>query len=142
MAQEPTGSGQPPPGPTRKRLRRSANEKVLFGVAGGIAEYLDVDPILIRVGFVVLAFAGASGILVYIILAILMPGPDETSAGDGIAMRGSPQQVIGIVVVAVGVILLLVNLGVMSRFPWHIVWPVAIIAVGVAVLFTRTRSSN
>jgi len=56
-----------------KRLYRSAKSKVFGGVAGGIAEYFDIDPIIIRLLFVVLVFAGGGGFLVYLILWIALP---------------------------------------------------------------------
>ncbi|MBO4361650.1 MAG: PspC domain-containing protein [Paludibacteraceae bacterium] len=60
-----------------KKLTRSAN-KMLAGVCGGIAEYFDVDPTLIRVVYVLLTLFTAAfpGLLVYIILLILMPQPE------------------------------------------------------------------
>ncbi len=56
-----------------KRLYRSAKNKVFGGVAGGIAEYFDIDPIIIRLLFVVIAFAGGGGAVVYLILWIALP---------------------------------------------------------------------
>jgi len=56
-----------------KRLYRSAKSKVFGGVAGGIAEYFDIDPIIIRLLFVVIAFAGGGGAIVYLILWIALP---------------------------------------------------------------------
>ena len=55
------------------RLYRSTTSRVFGGVAGGIAEYFDVDPIIIRMLFAVIAFAGGGGVLVYIILWIAIP---------------------------------------------------------------------
>jgi phage shock protein C len=57
-----------------KRLYKSRDQKMIAGVCGGFAEYLDVDPTLVRVGYVLLSLFTAAfpGILVYIILAILM----------------------------------------------------------------------
>jgi phage shock protein C len=55
------------------RLYRSITTRVFGGVAGGIAEYFDVDPIIIRMLFVIIAFAGGGGALVYIILWIAIP---------------------------------------------------------------------
>ena len=58
------------------RLERSNTNRVIGGVCGGIAEYLAVDPTLVRVVFVVAAFLTAGlGILAYIVLLILMPLP-------------------------------------------------------------------
>ncbi len=60
-----------------KRLRRSS-DKMLAGVCGGIAEYFDVDPTLIRVLYAALTLftAGFPGILLYIVMMILMPNYD------------------------------------------------------------------
>lgn len=58
-----------------RRLTRSESEKVLAGVCGGIAEYFQFDPTLVRVGYVVLSVfsAGFPGLIVYLILAAVMP---------------------------------------------------------------------
>ena len=60
-----------------KRLRRSS-DKMLAGVCGGIAEYFDVDPTLIRVFYAALTLftAGFPGVLLYIVMMILMPNYD------------------------------------------------------------------
>src|SRR5919107_243351 len=64
----------PPPGPpVRGQLRRSTTDKVIGGVAGGLARYSGIDPLLWRVGFVALAFAGGTGVLVSLLLWLLMP---------------------------------------------------------------------
>src|SRR3954471_16444695 len=64
----------PPPGPpARTQLRRSSSDKMIGGVCGGLAEYSGIDPLLWRIGFVALAFAGGSGVLVYLLLWLLMP---------------------------------------------------------------------
>ena len=58
-----------------KKLTRSRNERMLAGVCGGIAEYFDIDPTLVRVGYVFLSLISAAfpGVFVYILLAFLMP---------------------------------------------------------------------
>lgn len=56
----------------KKRLYKSTHDRKLCGVCGGIAEYFDVDPTLIRLLWVVFTLAGGSGILAYIICAIIM----------------------------------------------------------------------
>ena len=67
----------PPPGPpVRPQLRRSRTDKILGGVSGGLADYSGIDALLWRVGFVALALAGGSGVVVYLLLWLLMPaGP-------------------------------------------------------------------
>lgn len=68
------------------RLERSDTDKFVFGVCGGIAANLDVDPVLIRAIFVILGFAtGGTAIVGYLVLAILMPAPTTVagSSNDG-----------------------------------------------------------
>lgn len=55
-----------------KRIYKSRNDKMVCGVCGGVAEYFNVDPTLIRLLFVLLGCTG-SGILAYIIAAIIIP---------------------------------------------------------------------
>ena len=55
-----------------KKLYRVNDGKIL-GVCGGFAEYFDVDPTLIRVGWAVAAFAAGTGLLAYFICALVMP---------------------------------------------------------------------
>src|SRR5690348_5157002 len=64
----------PPPGPPeRNQLRRSSTDRMIGGVCGGLADYSGIDPLLWRIGFVALTFAGGSGVLVYLLLWLLMP---------------------------------------------------------------------
>ena len=55
-----------------KKLQKS-NSKVICGVCGGIAEYFNIDPTLIRLAWVLFALSAGSGILAYIIAAIVIP---------------------------------------------------------------------
>jgi phage shock protein C len=56
-----------------KRLYRSANERVLGGICGGIAEYFNVDPVLVRLLWVFASLLYGAGILLYIIAWIAIP---------------------------------------------------------------------
>lgn len=56
-----------------KRLYKSRKEKMIDGVCGGIAEYANVDPTIIRLIFFLLIFAGGAGIILYLIAMIIMP---------------------------------------------------------------------
>lgn len=57
----------------RKRLYRVEQGKMLCGVCGGIAEYFGLDPSLVRLGWIVFCALGGSGVLAYIIAAIVIP---------------------------------------------------------------------
>jgi phage shock protein C len=56
-----------------KRLLRSTSNRVIGGVCAGIADYYNIDPTLVRVGFVLLALMGGPGILLYLILLLVIP---------------------------------------------------------------------
>ncbi len=56
-----------------KKLYKSSTDKKLAGVCGGIAEYFDIDATLVRLGWVIFSLLGGSGLLAYIIAAIIMP---------------------------------------------------------------------
>lgn len=76
-----------------KRLYRSAKSKVFGGVAGGIAEYFDIDPIIIRLLFAIIALAGGGGAVVYLILWVALPiepiTPFTMNMGSGTETGGS-----------------------------------------------------
>ena len=56
-----------------KKLHKSSQNRMLAGVCGGVAEYLDVDPTVVRLIWVAATLAGGAGVLLYIAGAILMP---------------------------------------------------------------------
>ena len=60
-----------------KRLYRSMNNKMIAGVCGGVAEYFGLDPALVRLGWIVFCALGGSGVLAYIIAAIVIPKAPE-----------------------------------------------------------------
>ena len=66
-------------GNVMKKLYRSATNKVLCGVCGGIAEYLEVDPTLVRFAFAMFSLACGAGILAYIVAAVLIPERKDLS---------------------------------------------------------------
>jgi phage shock protein PspC (stress-responsive transcriptional regulator) len=142
----------PAPGPTYgprvsaadirdvSRLRRSVTDRHIAGVAGGLARHLDVDPILIRIGFVVATFFGGAGVILYGALWLLVPEEDEENAPIDLDPRSR-----GIAVVAAGVIAALAFLGdVLGGFGhdgdgfWIPLGPIVAIAV-IAFIVVRKR---
>jgi phage shock protein C len=66
-----------------KKLSRSVDNRMFAGVAGGLAEYLNLDPVIVRLIFVILMLAGGPGILIYIVLWIIMPEePTVITSGE------------------------------------------------------------
>ncbi|HEX9496584.1 MAG TPA: PspC domain-containing protein, partial [Candidatus Limnocylindria bacterium] len=138
------------------RLERSRTNRVISGVCGGIAEYLDIDPTFVRVVFVILAFPFGIGLLIYFVLLFLMPNPGEPTPfvrADGTATTDDPSGAapaaarpvratdpaelerrrngLGILLVAVGALFLLGNLGVFRFIQLSTIWPLVLIAIGV-----------
>jgi len=64
---------------TMKKLSKSNTNKKICGVCGGIAEYLNADPTLIRLAFLLVTAMGGSGILAYFIAAMIMPEASEAA---------------------------------------------------------------
>jgi len=121
-----------------RRLRRSRADKVIAGVCGGLGHYLGIDPVLIRIAFVVLALAVGGGVLLYIVGWILIP---EESPGESVgevrpSAAATLRLIFGGALIAVGAIALL---GVSFPHLWKYFWPLALIVIGVAVII-RTSS--
>ncbi|MDP2859096.1 MAG: PspC domain-containing protein [Bacillota bacterium] len=71
-----------------KRLYKSRKERVIWGVAGGMAEYFEVDPTLVRLAWVLVAFSGV-GVLAYIVASLVIPeAPYTTAPGPHTAREG------------------------------------------------------
>lgn len=60
-----------------KKLHRSQTDKIIAGIAGGIGEYFEVDPTIVRLIFVLITLFGGSGVLLYLILWVLVPKNPE-----------------------------------------------------------------
>jgi phage shock protein C len=66
-----------------RRLYRSRSDRQLAGVAGGVAAYLDIDPVVIRILWILSVFAGGFGVLLYVIMAFIVPLEPVVAAGPG-----------------------------------------------------------
>ncbi|HEY3212326.1 MAG TPA: PspC domain-containing protein [Actinomycetota bacterium] len=114
-------------------FRRSATDRVLTGVAGGIGECLEIDPVVVRLGFVILTFAGGVGLLLYVAAALVSRRPDPDNPPP--PPTTSTRQAVAIALVLTGVLLALRGVGL-----WlgdGVVWPAALVVLGSAVIWTR-----
>jgi phage shock protein C len=73
----------------RERLYRSRDDRVLFGVAGGMADWLDLDPAIVRLVWAVLVLFGGAGLILYIIAAIVIPEEPFDYVPAAAAMGGA-----------------------------------------------------
>jgi len=150
-----------------KKLYRSNKDKMLGGVAGGLAEYFAIDPTLVRIIFVVSLFAGGAGVLAYIILWIVVPeepyaftkpaSPSENSQNEEngttsgeTAQSGQEQykqamaeqkhkrsSVLGIILIIIGLLFLLDNF--IPRIHFGDFWPLVLVAIGVGLLLNARK---
>lgn len=136
-----------------KRVYRSRKEKVLAGVGGGLAEYFNIDPTIVRIIMVLLAWGSVEVFVVgYILAAILIPerpkdDPGETDEPEVLDETGEPikktqdkRQVLGMIFVGAGGLMLL------NRFTsWidsGVILAIAVIAVGAYMLFKRDENKT
>lgn len=136
-----------------KRLFRSKKDRMIAGVCGGLADYFQVDPVLIRALFAVAGFMGGMGLLLYILLAIITPEEGDTHQSDSVSgeinsgsatieepplhlpnMTEDRRWIFGVVLVGIGAILFLSALpGVIPWWGWNFLWPVVIIVLGLSI---------
>ncbi len=147
------------------RLYRSRADRMIAGVAGGIAHSLRLDPSIVRIVWAILIpLTGGFMLLVYIIMAIVVPetpkgaapGPPppgadaDVDAPEGVApeatvgaepaaaptTRGNPGVILGILLIFIGVWFLIDQY---LDFDWGRFWPLAVIGLGVVLLLMALR---
>jgi phage shock protein C len=128
-----------PPEESARILRRSRDDRVIGGVCGGLGRYLGLDPVLLRIAFVILAIAGGGGVLLYVLAWILIPEAREGELLGTVrpSSADTTRLIVGGTLIAVGTILLL-NLSIprIGRY----LWPLALIAIGVAVVLQSSMT--
>ncbi len=113
------------------QIRRSSTDKHVAGVAGGLARHLDIDPVILRVAFVVLALFGGSGLVLYAVCWVLIPEETTDRALIDLDARTRTAALLGI-----GIIACLMLVGGSWGF-WDFPWPLVIIGVIVYLLINR-----
>jgi phage shock protein PspC (stress-responsive transcriptional regulator) len=98
MTTDDTTQQLPPESPQPRRLTRSRSDRVIGGVCGGLGRYFDVDPIIFRIGAVVLAFIGGAGLLAYLAALLLIPSEDSSAAAGTPVGRNRWLVIAGVVV--------------------------------------------
>jgi phage shock protein PspC (stress-responsive transcriptional regulator) len=104
MTDEQPTQQMPPDPPPRPPLRRSSRDAVIAGVAGGIGRHLDIDPLAVRITFVILSFAGGLGVLAYLACLVFMPVDDP----DAPPLRWGAARTIGAALIAIAAVAILV----------------------------------
>lgn len=143
-----------------KKLYRSRTERMIAGVCGGLAEYFDIDPTLVRLIAVALTLAGGSGILAYIIFWFVVPQkPLNLASVDDPTMAASTAETedveseksneassaalfVGIILTVMGFLFLVGNFISLAWFSFSKLWPLVLIAIGIIVILKGTGSKQ
>ena len=122
-----TGTGQHH---SPRRLYRRTDERMIAGIASGLGDYFNIDPILFRIGFILLAFAGGASVFLYLALWWFVPPTEEVSGRgeDAVRRLKTAPTWVAMVLLIVGAGLLLDQLDVTSS---QIIWGLALIGLGV-----------
>lgn len=144
-------------------LYRSETNKVIAGVAGGLGEYFNIDPTIIRVLFVLLTVFGGSGLVIYIVLWLIIPSRTAESKDSRNAIRDNLQDMKtrtqsfahsitagtedkdnsrfwwAILIIILGFFFLLNNYGLLEPLDLERLWPVVLIIFGLAILLKKSK---
>ncbi len=123
-----------------KRLVRRSHDRYLAGVAGGLADYFAIDPVFVRIAFVVLTFVGGAGLIAYVAGWLLVPEAGETtSLGEDALRNRNWARIAGFVLIAIAASIVLHPLWWIGG---QLVVAVALILVGVYMLAHQTTTTD
>ena len=119
-------------------VRRSRSERVVAGVCGGVGRYLGVDPVLLRIAVIILALANGLGVIAYVVAWVAIPEerPGQPLGPAPETRREMGRLVLGGSLVVLGLVLLLDRLAPNLD---ELFWPLAVVAVGVALMLVGLR---
>jgi phage shock protein C len=138
---------------------------MIDGVCGGVSEYFEVDPTIVRVLWVLFTLLGGAGFILYIVGMVIMPAnpnqfytlyPNDAVPGATEAQTLTDQSVHkkhesrrfwGVALMLVGALALLTNLGIFAdmnwfSLSWEVVFPGILIAVGIWLLYVQTQGKS
>ena len=123
-----------------RRLYRSRSDRMIAGVAGGLGEYFAVDPVWFRFAFVLLTFGGGAGLIIYLVMWIaIRQAPLGYEGATGAPARLSGTVVLGVALMAVGVIALL---NTFAPSLGQFFWPTVLLLGGLALVMGGVNRDN
>jgi phage shock protein C len=129
-----------------KRLTRSGSDRIIAGVCGGLAEYLDIDPLFVRLAWILMVVAGGFGILLYIAWVVIVPaGPSVAASVQERRGRSTFGAIAGVFLVLLGVLLLLdefhfFHMHDLFDWSWKFAGPALLIAGGAYLIFRKREA--
>jgi phage shock protein C len=130
-----------------RRLYKSRRNRMIDGVCGGVAEYFDVDPTIVRIVWVLVTLMAGTGLLLYIAAMIIIPVNPEVVTPTPKVKSGDNRRFWGVLLILAGAAFLLINLGLASGFHWwslssSVVLPLLLITVGGFLIFVHSRKGH
>ena len=129
-----------------KKLKRSSNDRIIAGVCGGVGEYFNIDPVVVRIVWVLLSFMpGGPGFLAYLICALIIPEDDGVIYQDGnnnINTSNTPL-FIGLALIIVGGIMLAKVIWPQFAFKFMNIgkyWPILLIIFGIYIIVNQANN--
>jgi len=138
-----------------KRLYRSRTEKMIAGVCGGIAQYLEIDPVFVRIAFVALIFFSGVGLIIYFVSAVIIPKEEFTGDAKPVVeheeiakekvmekekRKKKREKIFGGILIVLGVIFLADNLFINITF--ENIFPIILIGVGFWMIFNTFKKEK
>lgn len=127
-----------------KKLYRSNEDKIIWGVCGGLGEYFQIDSVIIRILFILMLFAGGTGFFLYIILAIMMPSSSKKTdvVEDRKEDNSKFRAFLGILLALIGLNIMLssiFNFNIFSFINWKIILSLFLILIGLKIIFENEK---
>lgn len=126
-----------------KKLTRSKNDKILFGVCGGLAEYFNINSAIVRLMFIILSVMSFGAMLIaYVICAFIIPEENESIGSNPKPnnKNNNSMKSLGIALVVIGLLLLLKTLSYDFSYLFYNLkrlWPILLIITGVYLVFQK-----
>lgn len=155
------GREGPPKIENFQKLYRSETNKVIAGVAGGLGEYFNIDPTIIRIIFILLTIFGGSGLIIYIVLWLVIPSKSATINNSSETIRANIEDIKAstqsfahriskpeggrensrfwwaVLIIIVGFLFLLNNYGLLAPLEFDKLWPLILIILGLAIILRK-----
>lgn len=147
--------------PRFRGIYRSETNKIIAGVAGGLGEYFNIDPTIIRILFVLITIFGGSGLIIYIILWLIIPSESDLPKTSQDAIRSNLEDMKSttqtfahsirntgknndnskfwwaIIIIVIGFFFLMSNYGLLEPLDLEKLWPLALVIFGLAILLRK-----
>jgi phage shock protein C len=137
-----------------QRLFKSEKDKVFDGVCGGIGEYLGIDPVIVRLLWILLVIFGGTGVVAYLVAMLIIPkrpleGETEIHDSQAVVPANVSKRFWGILLMVAGLFLLLGLIGPLSGlfagvtiFMGHALWPVLVIGLGLYLFMNQNEKPD